>query len=165
MLGFLSEKPALIASGINPAGNVAHDLTYSGTVAAAMEGAIHSTPSIAVSVDGDHDSQMDFAPAGEYARRIAHRVLADGLPTDTLLNVNVPALPLDHIRGVRVTRLGLRRGHGHWLSGSGICLDHAGPPRHDEPRTDRDFEGLGDHIVRKQPTGVGEHKESGYDNI
>src|SRR5512142_388643 len=53
-LGFISERPALVVSGINPAGNLAHDLTYSGTVAAAMEGAINDIPSIAVSLDAEH---------------------------------------------------------------------------------------------------------------
>lgn len=108
MLGFLPDKPALVASGINPAGNLAHDLTYSGTVAAAMEGAINGIPSIAVSIDADHAPGIDFAPAAEYAARIARRVLQEGLPRDTFLNVNVPALPVDRIRGVRITRLGKR---------------------------------------------------------
>jgi 5'-nucleotidase len=108
MLGFLPEKPALVASGINPAGNLAHDLTYSGTVAAAMEGAIHNIPSIAVSIDADHADPIDYSPAAEYAARIARRVLSEGLPADTLLNVNVPAIPLEQIRGVRITRLGKR---------------------------------------------------------
>jgi 5'-nucleotidase len=108
MLGFLPDKPALIASGINPAGNVARDITYSGTVAAAMEGAINGIPSIAVSVDADHAGDIDYAPTAEYAARIGRRVLAQGLPPDTLLNVNVPAIPLQEILGVRITRLGTR---------------------------------------------------------
>lgn len=108
MLGFLKEKPALVVSGINPAGNLAHDLTYSGTVAAAMEGAINEIPSIAVSLDADHDDNIDFSPAAEYASRIARRVLSSGLPPDTFLNVNVPGVPLREIRGVRITRLGKR---------------------------------------------------------
>ncbi len=111
MLGFLPDKPALVVSGINPAGNLAHDLTYSGTVAAAMEGAINNIPSIAVSIDADHAAEIDFSPAGEYATRIARRVLTEGLPPDTLLNVNVPAIPLDKIRGPRITRLGKRIYH------------------------------------------------------
>ncbi len=108
MLGFLPDKPALVVSGINPAGNVAHDLTYSGTVAAAMEGAIHGVPSIAVSVNADHAPDIDYSPAAEFAVRVGRRVLDEGLPAETLLNVNVPPLPLDQIRGVRITRLGTR---------------------------------------------------------
>lgn len=108
VLGFLQEKPTLVVSGINPAGNLAHDLTYSGTVAAAMEGAINGIPSIAVSLDADHSDKIDFGPAAEFAARIARRVLSEGLPPDTFLNVNVPPIPLSEIAGVRITRLGKR---------------------------------------------------------
>lgn len=107
-LGFLKEKPALVVSGINPGCNLAHDLTYSGTVAAAMEGAINDVPSIAVSVDSFHDDSIDFSPAAEYAARIAQRILTDGLPQDTFLNVNIPNCPLEEIRGIHITRLGKR---------------------------------------------------------
>ena len=105
MLGLLPEKPALVVSGINPACNLAHDLTYSGTVAAAMEGAINGVPSLAVSIDAEHDETIDFSPAAEFAARIARRVLANGLPADTFLNVNVPAIPIAEMSGVRITRL------------------------------------------------------------
>ena len=108
MLGLLKEKPALVVSGINPGSNVAHDLTYSGTVAAAMEGAINNIPSIAVSIDANHHDDIDFSPAAETAVQIARRVMAQGLPQDTFLNVNVPDLPLAQTRGIRITRLGTR---------------------------------------------------------
>jgi len=109
MLGLLPEKPALVVSGINPGANLAHDLTYSGTVAAAMEGAINNVPSIAVSINAENRQGVDFAPAAAFAARLARRMLANGgLPPDTFLNVNVPAIPIDQIRGVRITRLGKR---------------------------------------------------------
>ncbi|MBI5653951.1 MAG: 5'/3'-nucleotidase SurE [Chloroflexi bacterium] len=108
MLGLLEEKPALVVSGINPRANVAQDLTYSGTVAAAMEGAINGVPSLAVSIDGEHDDGIDFSHAADYAARIARRVLENGLPKDTLLNINVPIVSRAEIRGVRITRLGNR---------------------------------------------------------
>ncbi len=108
LLGFLPEKPALIASGINPAGNLAHDLTYSGTVAAAMEGAINNIPSIAVSLDADHNQNFDLKVAGEIAAQIAARALSKGLPPDTFLNVNVPAVSSTEIKGLRITHLGKR---------------------------------------------------------
>ncbi|MDE3088768.1 MAG: 5'/3'-nucleotidase SurE [Chloroflexota bacterium] len=108
MLGLLPEKPALVVSGINPSTNLAHDLTYSGTVAAAMEGAINNIASIAVSINANNQQNGDFTPAAEYAARLARRVLANGLPPDTFLNVNVPNIPLQEIRGVRITRLGKR---------------------------------------------------------
>lgn len=108
MLGLLPEKPALVVSGINPGSNLAHDLTYSGTVAAAMEAAIHGIPGIAVSIDADHRAMIDFTATAEIARRIAVRVLVTGLPRDTFLNVNVPDLPLEQLQGVRITRMGKR---------------------------------------------------------
>lgn len=109
MLGLLPEKPALVVSGINPGANLAHDLTYSGTVAAAMEGAINNVPSIAISINAENRQDVDFSPAAEFAVRLARRVLSNGnLPPDTFLNVNVPAIPIEQIRGMRITRLGKR---------------------------------------------------------
>jgi 5'-nucleotidase len=108
MLGLLRAKPALVVSGINPGGNLAHDLTYSGTVAAAMEAAINGIPGIAMSIDANHRAEIDFSPAAEIAARLARRVLADGLPPDTFLNVNVPDLPFEQFQGARITRLGKR---------------------------------------------------------
>jgi 5'-nucleotidase len=108
MLGFLGEKPRLVVSGINPGSNLAHDLTYSGTVAAAMEAAINDVPGIAFSIDADHRTDIDYTSAAQVAVRIARRVLADGLPRDSFLNVNVPDVPLERIKGVRLTRLGTR---------------------------------------------------------
>jgi 5'-nucleotidase len=109
MLGLFPEKPALVVSGINPGANLAHDLTYSGTVAAAMEGAINAIPSIAVSINAENRDPIDFTPAAEFAAHLARRMLSNGgLPPDTFLNVNVPTIPLEQIRGVRITRLGKR---------------------------------------------------------
>ncbi len=107
LLGFLSEPPALVVSGINPHANVGSDLTYSGTVAAAMEGALSGIPSIAVSVETTENFQ-DYAVAAEYARRLATRAYREGLPENTVLNLNVPGLPADRIHGVCITRCGKR---------------------------------------------------------
>src|SRR5213594_2928437 len=99
VLGFLAERPALIVSGINHGSNLGDDVTYSGTVSAAMEGTLLGVPSIAVSlVDGG-----DLDTAARVARLLALRVLVVGLPRKTLLNVNVPAAPP---RGLRMTQLG-----------------------------------------------------------
>ncbi len=110
MLGLLPEKIDLVVSGINPNANVGHDVTYSGTVTAAMEAAIWGVPGIAVSLDTpeNHFEQLDYGPAARFARRIAAAVLEKGLPEDTLLNVNVPFLPEDQIKGILATRQGLR---------------------------------------------------------
>ncbi|MBI4246948.1 MAG: 5'/3'-nucleotidase SurE [Candidatus Rokubacteria bacterium] len=101
LLGFLPSLPVLVLSGVNHGGNLGDDVTYSGTVSAAMEGTLLGVTSIAVSlVDGG-----DFEAASRVARAIATRALVEGLPARTLLNVNVPAgRPL----GVRLTRLGHR---------------------------------------------------------
>lgn len=109
MLGLFGERPALVVSGINPGSNLAHDLTYSGTVAAAMEAAIHGVPGIAVSIDANpRGRDIDFTPAAEVAWRVARRVLMHGLPHDTFLNVNVPNVPFEQIQGVCITRMGKR---------------------------------------------------------
>ena len=106
--GILSERPALLVSGINKGANLGDDITYSGTVSAAMEGTLLGVPSLAVSLIGR--GHFAFDAAADFARRLAGWVLANGLPPDTLLNVNVPQPPDgEPLRGVRVTRMGRRR--------------------------------------------------------
>ncbi len=110
VLGLLDEKVDFVVSGINPNANVGHDVTYSGTVTAAMEGAISHIPSIAVSLDAPefHSGYLDFETAAKMARIVAEKVLENHMPPNVLLNVNVPYLPFDEIKGIRVTRQGLR---------------------------------------------------------
>jgi len=103
VLGLLPEPPALVVSGINHGSNLGDDVTYSGTVSAAMEGTLLGVPSMAVSqAEGD---AAGFEVAGRVARLVAARVLVEGLPAKTLLNVN---LPRGEVRGIRMTRLGHR---------------------------------------------------------
>jgi 5'-nucleotidase len=103
--GLLKEKPALVISGINKGGNMGDDLTYSGTVAAAMEATLMGVPAMAVSLVGPHFRYADFAHAASVAGRLAAGLLEHGLPADTFINVNVPnAAPL----GIRLTRQGKR---------------------------------------------------------
>ena len=106
-LGFLRHKPDLIVSGINRGANMGDDITYSGTVAAAMEGLLSNIPSIAISI-GAFGGDTDYSSAASFAALLAGNILERGLPPDTLLNVNVPPLPRDQIAGVEVTRLGKR---------------------------------------------------------
>jgi 5'-nucleotidase len=110
MLGLLPEKIDMVISGINPNGNLGHDVTYSGTVMAAMEAAIWGLPGIAVSLDAPENylGVLDYIPAARFARRIVRAVIERGLPKSVLLNVNVPYLPEEQIKGMRITRLGLR---------------------------------------------------------
>lgn len=99
-------KIDLLVSGINKGANLGDDITYSGTVSAAMEGTILGIPSIAVSVVTR--SRFRFDVASEFTVNVARKVMQQGLPDDTLLNVNVPNVPKDKIPGVRMTRMGKR---------------------------------------------------------
>src|SRR5216110_2968043 len=155
VLGFLPERPVLVVAGVNHGTNLGDDVTYSGTVSAAMEGTLLGVPSIAVSLAPNGD----LAVAAEVERLIALRVLVAGLPKKTLLNVNVPAAP----RGIRLTRLGHRvysekiveqtdrrgrarvggaSGHRHGRLPRGLRLDHAAPPRPHQPPGARRARGL-----------------------
>jgi 5'-nucleotidase len=131
VLGLLSETPALVVSGINHGSNLGDDVTYSGTVSAAMEGTLLGVPSVAVSLE---NPEAGFAEAARIARLVAARALVEGLPPRTLLNVNVPAVTP---KGIRLTHLGHRvytekvveqtdpRGRTHYWIG-------AGPPQWDQ---------------------------------
>ncbi len=99
--------PALVVSGINRGVNLGDDVTYSGTVSAALEGTIMGIPSIAVSQEVRKSFRCDVAAF--YAVRVARAVFRYGLPDETLLNVNVPDRPHAKIAGVRVTALSRRR--------------------------------------------------------
>jgi 5'-nucleotidase len=110
-LGFIEQKIDLVVSGINPNANIGHDITYSGTVTAAMEAAIWGIPGVAVSLDRPEDlkSAVDYGPAAEAARQVIEWMQKqEDLPEDTVLNVNVPYGPLEEMKGYRLTRQGLR---------------------------------------------------------
>jgi 5'-nucleotidase len=103
----LSEKPDFVVSGINHGPNLGTDVLYSGTVSAAIEGALHGIPAIAVSLDSW--KSYDFKPAAEFTAKLLQDILQRSLPPNTLLNVNVPALPTEKISGVAITKLGVRQ--------------------------------------------------------
>lgn len=107
VLGFLKHRPDIVVSGINRGANMGDDITYSGTVAAAMEGILSNVPSIAISI-GAFGGDIDYGAAASFAALLARNILDRGFAPDTLLNVNVPPLPRDQIAGVEVTRLGKR---------------------------------------------------------
>jgi len=106
LLGLLDQTPDLIVSGVNLGANIGHDLTYSGTVAAAMEGVIGGVPAIAVSLDTYEAGHYDVA--ARFTAQLVERVLETSLSDPLLLNVNIPALPEEDVRGVQITRLGHR---------------------------------------------------------
>ncbi len=108
----------LVVSGINPNANIGHDVTYSGTVTAAMEAVIWGLPGLAVSLDSldNHLGVLEYGAAAEYARRIAEMIIKKQMPNEVVLNLNVPALPLEEIKGLQVTRQGLRVYHDELLT-------------------------------------------------
>ena len=103
----LPRPPDLVVSGINLGANTGTNVIYSGTVSAATEARILGIPSIAVSLATF--TQPDFSYAARFTRKLAAAVLAKGLPDKTLLNVNIPNLPEDKIKGVAITRQGESR--------------------------------------------------------
>ena len=107
----LSFRPDLVISGVNRGGNVCDDVTYSGTIAAALEATLMGIPAIAVSLvthgEGEH-----FDVAAACAARLAQTVLEKGLPTDTFLNVNVPDLPAELVKVPLITSQGKRNYRG-----------------------------------------------------
>lgn len=105
LTGFL-EPTDIVVSGINEGANLGDDVLYSGTVAAAMEGRYLGLPAIAISMVGDNIQHYETAAI--IAKQLVIKLSANKLPSQTILNVNVPDLPLNQIRGLQVTRLGTR---------------------------------------------------------
>ena len=94
LLGFVKEEIELVVSGINPNANIGHDVTYSGTVTAAMEAVISGVRGIAVSLHSPEGfkGQLDYSTAAVVARRVAEKTISDDLPEGVVLNINVPYL-------------------------------------------------------------------------
>ncbi len=140
--GLLQDEPDMVVSGINAGANLGDDVLYSGTVAAAMEGRFLGLPAMAVSLVYAQDGPHHYETAAEAAAILMQRLVAEPLPADTILNVNVPDLPWSQIRGFETTRLG----HRH-CSGDVIAIEDprgrpffwVGPPGSEEdngPGTD-----------------------------
>jgi 5'-nucleotidase len=150
----LKKKPDIVVSGINRGENLGDDITYSGTVAAAIEGTLLGIPSFAISAVSNSNN-FYFTTASHYAVKIINSIIKHGLPEDTLLNVNVPALPLNKIKGIKITRQGKRvydntiikkkdpRGKDYyWMGGEEIGFEK-------EPGTD--FEAIENGFVSVTP--------------
>ncbi len=112
-LGFFKEPIDLVVSGINAGANLGHDVTYSGTVTAAMEAVIAGVPGIAVSLETveGHLGEIDYGPAARATAKIVRQVIENGLAHEILLNINLPFLPDEKLRGIILTRQGLRVYH------------------------------------------------------
>lgn len=136
LTGLLDFKPDLIVSGINNGANMGDDTLYSGTVAAAMEGHLFGIPAIAFSLVEKGWPHLDTA--ARVAKEVVQRAIQQPLGTGTLLNVNIPAVPYDALKGYQVTRLGKRHPsepviksstpYGepiYWIGPAGQALDAA----------------------------------------
>ena len=132
---FAKKTPDLIVSGINHGSNSSINVIYSGTMSAAMEGCIEGVPSIGFSLC-NHSYEADFEPCKPYIKQIAAMVLEKGLPKGTCLNVNIPAISAEKIKGIKVCRqakafwdeelderLDPRGGKYYWLTGVFKNLD------------------------------------------
>jgi len=151
--GLLDEAPDMVISGINHGPNMGEDVFYSGTVAAAIEGALQGRPAIAVSLASR--APADFVEPAGFTARLVRRVLEHGLSTRQLLNVNLPHRPWNEVLGVRITRLGSRvyrdtlvrkvdpRGRDYyWIGGEDPVW---------EPRDGTDFHAVEDGYVSITP--------------
>lgn len=112
-LGYFKESIGLVVSGINAGANLGHDVTYSGTVTAAMEAVIVGIPAVAVSLEtlDGYVGEIDYGPAARAAGKVVGQVISNGLSQEILLNINVPFLPEEEVRGITLTRQGLRVYH------------------------------------------------------
>ncbi|HYI05931.1 MAG TPA: 5'/3'-nucleotidase SurE [Reyranella sp.] len=153
------DPPDLVLSGVNRGANLGEDVTYSGTVSAAMEGALAGIPSIALSQGYAKEGMGDtvpFAAAEAWAERALRPLLAEPMAPRTLVNINFPALPPSEVRGIRVARQGLRdygrlrivqrtdpRGYDYFWFGLGPMIE--------TPGHSTDLEAVADGFVAVTP--------------
>lgn len=132
-LGLIEERPDIVVSGINRGENMGQDLTYSGTVTAALEASIHGFPAIAVSLaNREADAVDDYQVAAQVAIDIVKKVLTYGLPPFTILSVNVPAVThRDELKGIRLTRQGIRVYLDHLAIEDNVVRIEGDPPAGD----------------------------------
>jgi len=132
----LDRKPDLCVSGINHGSNSSINIIYSGTMSAAVEASLEQIPSIGFSLL-DYAIEADFSAAKEYAITIAKQVLENGIPKSSLLNVNIPKLPFELIKGMRICRQAVAKWEEeyieridpfgkkyYWLTGKFVNYDH-----------------------------------------
>lgn len=124
LLGVLSPRPDLVVSGVNYGSNMGNDVTYSGTVGAVLEAALHTVPGVAFAVESREPQYLDQAVP--LLRDLVARLLRQPLPVGVALNVNLPDLPAADIRGLRVTSLGGASRHDRVVldAGAGVPGEH-----------------------------------------
>ncbi|MCP9447798.1 MAG: 5'/3'-nucleotidase SurE [Nitrospira sp.] len=153
VLKIMPEPPRLVVSGINRGVNLGDDVLYSGTVSAAVEGTILGVASMAVSQEGG--DRFRFEVGAYFSARVARLILEQGVPEETLINLNIPDRPLRSITGVRVTALSRRRfdnpiiekvdPHGrtyYWIAGTRLSWSRS---------KDSDHEAIADGAVSLTP--------------
>lgn len=156
LTGLLDEEPDMVVSGINHGPNLGDDVLYSGTVAAAMEGRFLGLPALALSMVGEPAEH--FATGARVASELVQRLSSSALPADTILNVNIPDLPYEAIKGFRATRLGHRHRAEAALeardprNGKIYWIGPAGPEQDAGPGTD--FEAVNNGYVSVTPIQV-----------
>ncbi|WP_028117045.1 5'/3'-nucleotidase SurE [Ferrimonas senticii] len=152
----MTEEPDLVVSGINAGANLGDDTIYSGTVAAAMEGRHLGFPTIAISLCGRELVHYDSAAA--IAVNVVKGLLNKPLPQDRILNINVPDLPLEQIRGIKVTRLGARHAAEEMLTmqdPAGRDVYWIGPPgAQQDAGPGTDFDAIANGYVSITPLKV-----------
>jgi len=130
------EPPALVVAGVNHGPNLGDDVIYSGTVSAALEGALLGVPSVAISLTVLNDEETNFEPATKFIRRLIRKVLQKTLHKGMILNVNIPNIQGTDIQNYEITRLGKRRYAGaiaekidprgrkyYWIGGESLGFD------------------------------------------
>ena len=165
--GLLQTEPDMVVSGINCGPNLGDDVIYSGTVAAAMEGRHLGFPAMAVSINS-FDARY-FNTAAVVTRHLVNQIINRPLPKDIILNVNVPDIPLDQIRGIQTTRLGNRHKSEPAVEGKDprgktiFWVGAAGPEQDAGPGTD--FYALSEKCVSVTPLHVDLTQYSAMDSV
>jgi 5'-nucleotidase len=151
--GLLDDEPDMVFAGINHGSNLGDDVIYSGTVAAATEGRFLGLPAVAISLVGSDPTH--FETAAEVAVTLLKNIVANPLPKDTLLNVNVPDIPMSEIQGYQVTRLGQRHRAEPVIKSSdprGREIYWVGPPgKEQDAGTGTDFHAIKNNYVSITP--------------
>jgi 5'-nucleotidase len=122
ILGLIPKPVHLVITGINNGLNLGSDVFYSGTVSAAFQAVSHGIPAIAVSIDNT-DSDIHYETAVHYTGKVVHKLIERGIASNVVLNINIPNIPIDDIKGIEITKLG-RRNYNDSL------VEREGPGKH-----------------------------------
>lgn len=161
LTAYMKEQPDMVVAGINSDSNLGDNVMYSGTVAAATEGRFLGLPSLATSIVPSNGSKgsLHYADAAKIVKHIIQHLLVEPLPSDTILNINIPDLPFSKLKGVKVTRLGQRhraqpmikdkdpRGNTIYWIGPGVGADEDSGP-------DTDFYAVNNGYVAITPLEI-----------